>query len=342
MKVLIVGSDSIHVSSFVSGLPVNIERWFLTESPCDFDDIKEEIVVSFRSLNPFGVLRSNNRLKLVLSKIKPDVVHVHQINRLAYFVTRLCEKLDIPVVSTAWGSDVLVVPNKNFFFRYLVKKSLIRSKFVTADSQDMIEKMKALHAGSKNKYLLLQYGIEMVKASVKEDVIYSNRLHKPNYRIGQIIDYFNEMQKKYPNWRLVIAGEGSDTSGLMEKTKRYNLEDKVDFVGWLTSAQNNMWYAKAKIYISIPISDGTSVSVLEAMSAGCIPVVPDIKVSHEWVENGKNGVIEQAAVNPLVEALKLNSKICADFNRELIQEKASRAHSMVAFQMIYKRAIDKG
>ncbi|MBT4775632.1 MAG: glycosyltransferase family 4 protein [Crocinitomicaceae bacterium] len=342
MKVLIVGSDSIHVSSFVSGLPLNIDCRFLTESPCGFDGVKEEIIVSFRSLNPLAIFRSNNRLGIVLSEMKPDVVHVHQINRLAYFVTRLCEKLDIPVVSTAWGSDVLVVPKKNIFFRYLVKKSLKRSKFVTADSQDMIDKMAALSASSEDKYLLLQYGIEMVSAGIKEDIIYSNRLHKPNYRIGQIIDYFNEMQENHPEWRLVIAGEGSDTSGLRLKIKRYNLEEKVDFVGWLSSTQNNMWYAKAKIYISIPISDGTSVSLLEAMSAGCLPVVPDIKVSHEWVEDGKNGVIEQVDVNPLMEALKLDQQICAEFNRDLIKEKASREHSMVAFQMIYKRAIDKG
>jgi glycosyltransferase involved in cell wall biosynthesis len=90
-------------------------------------------------------------------------------------------------------------------------------------------------------------------------------------------------------------------------------------VGWLQKADNAAWYAKSTYYISIPESDGTSVSVLEAMSAGCIPIVSELPVSKEWITNGLNGVIEQQGENPFVKAIDLDLEKCAKINQQSVQ-----------------------
>jgi glycosyltransferase involved in cell wall biosynthesis len=306
----------------------------LSEEVCDFQGVKENFVISFRSLNPIAVLKSNRLLKQLLVKIKPDVIHIHQVNRAAYFVSRIARKLNILVVTTAWGSDVLLIPKQNAFFKYLVSQTLKNAAIVTADSQDMIQAMKALYP--QGNYKLLQYGIDPIQALEKEKIIYSNRLHEPLYRIEKVIDYFKQFSAQHPDWKLVIAGTGSQTEYLKSLVNESDLASKTSFVGWQKKPENSTWYAKSSIYISIPSSDGTSVSVLEAMSAGCIPVVADLPVSHEWIVSEKNGIIEKSGENPLLKALEIDREKCANINSELINNKATRAASIKEFMGFYK------
>ncbi len=334
MKILQVGPNSVHVSSFVSAIiSEQNELFLLSEESCDFEGIKKNYVVSFRTINPIEIVRNNFKIKQILIEIQPDVIHIHQVNRLAFFVSRIARKLNIRVVTTAWGSDVLLVPKKNLIYRFLVKKSLQNSNVVSADSNDMIDAMKNLFP--VGDYRLLQYGIDPIESAEKENIVYSNRLHEPLYRISQVINYFAEFIKSNPNWVLVIAGTGSETENLQKHTSDLKLDSKIKFVGWQKRDENRAWYAKSRIYISIPESDGTSVSVLEAMSAGCIPVVADLAVSHEWIFAGQNGIIEKKNQNPLEEAINLDAEKCSKTNLTLIKDKATRAASVRAIMQLY-------
>ncbi len=341
MKILIVGSNSIHVSSYVKSLAEKESAiYLLAEEKCDFDQVKEEHLVNFRSLNPISIVKNYLRLKAILKTLEPEIIHIHQINRLAYFVSRAASKLHLPIVSTAWGSDVLLIPFKNSFFRFLTTKTLQRSNFVTADANIMVDAMKKLD-NSISKYQLLQYGIELVDEQEKLKIVYSNRLHKTLYRIDQIIHYFKVFSNNHSDWKLVIAGSGDQTDRLRELVNENQLSDKVEFVGWLNASENKEWYSKSKIYISIPESDGTSVSVLEAMSAGCIPVLSDLPVSHEWIVNNINGIIETTEENPLEKALELNFQEAKNSNKQLVKEKASRKACTDQFIELYKKSIGK-
>ncbi len=340
MKILIVGSKSIHVSSYIENLFLSEKDiYLLSEESCQYKEVKSEKIISFRSLNPFSIIRNYFRLKHYLKILNPTIIHVHQLNRLAYFVTRAASKVNVSVVSTAWGSDVLIIPNQNYLFRFLTTKTIERSFVVTADAKIMIESMRLL-VNSTSKYELLQYGIEMVNSTLKENIIFSNRLHKELYRIDKVIEYFVEFSKMNPTWKLVIGGVGDQTDFLKKMVFDLNLNDKVEFVGWLLPQDNKNWYAKSKIYISIPKSDGTSVSVLEGMSAGCIPVLSDIQVSHEWINNKENGIIENSIENPLFAAIMLDPSKCLQMNRELVQERASRNFCTNKFIELYNKAMN--
>ncbi len=45
----------------------------------------------------------------------------------------------------------------------------------------------------------------------------------------------------------------------------------------------------AEVFVSVPSSDGTSVALLQAMAAGCFPIVSDLPTQRELVEDGVNG-----------------------------------------------------
>ncbi len=341
IHVLIVGSKSIHVSSYVKSIgsyEINVQ--LLSEEICNFEGVSQEFHVNFRRLNPVSILKNYFALKAIFKALKPSVIHIHQVNRLAYFVSKAASKLKIPVITTAWGSDVLLVPKQNKLFRFLVIKTLKRSKIVTGDSQEMIDEMKLL-SPSEAKYHLLQYGIDPISSKLKKNVVYSNRLHKTLYHIHDVIDYFHVFVTQNPTWELAIAGSGDETEKLMLQVEKLNLQPKVKFLGWLDSDENRSNYADAQIYVSIPESDGTSVSVLEAMSAGCIPVLSNLPSNLAWVKDGENGIVVTSnEVDPFGRALLLNKEKLVAHNEALIFKEATRQASNSIFKSYYNKLIN--
>ena len=82
MKILIVGSKSIHVSSFIENLFLKGQSIsLLSEEICAFPTIESEKNISFRSLNPFTVIRNYFKLKKYLGELNPSLIHIHQLNR---------------------------------------------------------------------------------------------------------------------------------------------------------------------------------------------------------------------------------------------------------------------
>lgn len=324
MKILIVGSKSIHLSSFLTSLGTKgISAEFLAEEPCGYKFVSREHIVTFRSKNPIKWILENGKLKKILKEIQPSVVHIHQANRLALFVTRHCHKLKIPVILSVWGSDVLLVPKRNAFFKLLTRKIIQRSNIVVGNSDNIVTALAEFTLPNQ-KIVNLHYGVDLIEPKKKQKIVYSNRSHGSLYRVDQIIKYSEEFFRQYPDWKLVVAGSGPETDNLKNLVSELKINDFVEFVGWQDQQQNYEWYAIASIYISLPSSDGTSVSVLEAMSAGCVMVLPDLPVTKEIIRDGEGGVIESPDENPLIKAMKLDPVESARINRQFVSSTASR------------------
>ena len=73
--------------------------------------------------------------------------------------------------------------------------------------------------------------------------------------------------------------KGLKKSGHVKTIKSVDQEELLKYMG-------ENW-----VYLSGSLSDGTSVSLLEAMSAGLIPVVSDWKTNLEWVADDYNGLV---------------------------------------------------
>jgi glycosyltransferase involved in cell wall biosynthesis len=162
-------------------------------------------------------------------------------------------------------------------------------------------------------------------------------MHEPLYRIEDILIEFNALCKD-SDGQLILAGKGSLTEKLKGFTTLHELTNQVTFTGFVTKTQNKANYLKSKFFISIPKSDGTSISLLEAMAYGCIPMLSDIPANREWVEDGKNGIIIGRA-EPLSKAIKRGLELDAEkvqhYNRELINQRATKSANAELFKGIY-------
>ena len=90
-----------------------------------------------------------------------------------------------------------------------------------------------------------------------------------------------------------IAGEGTNKKNTIDKfiknTPCVNTEVfNSDLVDYCKAISNS------GIYVSASNIDGTSVTLLEAMSASLISIVPDIPTNQKWILNGINGFTYRA------------------------------------------------
>ena len=339
MNVLQTGSDSIHLRHFCKAMSAIAGEFILvTETPFSPEGVKMNIVTPFRGYNVFRWIQSYRKLKNAIVSIQPEIIHIHQINRLAWIVCRIAKQLKIPVISTAWGSDVLLIPHQNKVYYSITKSVLDYSSYVTADSKDMIAAMLS-SSYTPQKYIQLQYGIDPIKSEYKQKIIYSNRLHKELYRIDLIIDLFAEFYSQHSDWKLIIGATGPQTEALQKRASDLLQQNAYEFIGWVNHETNAKQYANAQIYVSLPLSDGTSVSLLEAMSANCIPVVSDLEVSREWIENQVNGIVYDLNENPFEQALKIDTEKCFQINQENITQYALRETCMKKFEGLYANLI---
>ena len=289
--------------------------------------------------NVFSTVKA---IKKHIDQFQPTIIHIHQANSYAFYGLLASRKVKIPTVLTAWGSDVLAIPKSNFLLKKMVQFNLRTADYLTSDSNFMASEMKKL-APSIKEILISNFGIDVTPlACEKENIIYSNRLHKKLYRVDKIIQAFAvfNANSETKDWRLVIAASGTETEELKNKAKSLGLANDVDFVGWIQKEENEQWYSKAKIWVSIPESDATSISLLEAMACGCIPVVSDLPANREWIQSGVNGiVVEDLQSDFISKALKLNYKEAIEINKQRIEKDGTKEANRTKFLQLYQTIV---
>ncbi len=248
-------------------------------------ELTEDIDFSFKNF-----FKAFFAVKRLLKHYKPDLIVLYQVN-LTAFITALAKKKSIPTIAIAIGSDVLLMPKRGWLFKKILSYTLRHSDAYSANTPYLMQQMKKYCLPDK-PFALSHLGITPIEASKKEDIVFSNRLHKPLYRIDDIVKAFANFVSKeeFKHWKLVIAAEGRENE-LKTLCKSLNISDKVEFVGWLSPERNMEYYSKSRIFISIPQSDSMPTSLLEAMSAGCLPIIADLPSYRGLVENGRNAFV---------------------------------------------------
>ena len=92
-----------------------------------------------------------------------------------------------------------------------------------------------------------------------------------------VLDAFIHARDHWPREEipaLIVAGEGSELEPLRERAKEAGLEHDAHFIGWRNDSP--ALYRAFTVFTMGSRSEGTSVSLLEAMSAGVCPVVTNV------------------------------------------------------------------
>ncbi len=119
----------------------------------------------------------------------------------------------------------------------------------------------------------VEYFSEVADNHVRDDLIVTITRFTPEKRLEAIVD----IAKRLPNYEFVIAGTTSNYSrpvikslrGLMERLNVENLRILTD----IPRSELRELLGRAKFYLHPPFPEHFGISVVEAASAGCIPIV---------------------------------------------------------------------
>jgi glycosyltransferase involved in cell wall biosynthesis len=151
-----------------------------------------------------------------------------------------------------------------------------------------------------------------------------------------------------PELRLVVTGDGSLHDRLRDEAREVLPSDRVEFVGRVDAARMADLLSRANVYLSASLSDSTSVSLLEAMASGAVPVVSDIEGNREWVADGESARMfapgqADAVSRALRGALESGwADAARDRNRKVILERGDWATNMTRVEALFERLASQG
>lgn len=345
-KLLLVGNVTIHTYNYYNLIrPYFDEVVLITDIPRQDQQVDRVEYVSFSYKKPSNFFNTVSKIRKICKEFAPDIIHVHQINSVAFYTIYALKSTGIPIVSTAWGSDILISPKKSFLLRQVVKYCLKYSTVVTADAEFLGQEVLAYFPDKKEKLVIANFGMKTQPELLnvpKENIIYSNRLHKKLYNIDEIIRAFKKLHDyRSNNFRLVIGAIGEETENLKQLARDLGIDDKVEFVGWLSLDENQKWYARSKFYVSIPDSDATSISLLEAMYYGCYPIVSSLPAKREWISDEVNGAYYKTDLNFILDINEVKLNLIAGINKTLILKKGTVEVAYKKFTEIYDKLIKR-
>jgi len=283
-----------------------------------------------------ALLRELPRFARWLKGVQPDWVHAHYLSShgtLAWLAKRLFG-VRAPIAGSAWGSDILQTPERSAVQRLLIGRVLAACALTTSDSRHMAERMRALGV---REVMTFPFGLDALPPAADtkvENLFFANRGLETVYAPHRVLAVFAGVHAAWPDAQLVIANDGALRVQLERGVQALGLAGAVHFVGRLDAAAQAHWYDTAQWYLSQPRSDSVSVSVLEAMAHGCIPILSDLPANRELVESGRNGlVLADGAAPDMAELERLLGQattIAAD-NRAWIAEHALFAPAVRGF-----------
>lgn len=256
-----------------------------------------------------------------------DIVHIHVPFPLADLALLLSGYRGKVIVS--WHSDVVKQKKLLTLYKPLMKYLLDRADCILVATEGHIKGSEFLPEYS-HKCRILPYGItpENYLNINKKPFLTEKATNHDSVKIfftGRLVYYkgvdilVNAFRKVKNNCELFIAGTGVLEDELKEKVRKYGLNERVHFLGFLPEEQLKQAYADCDIFVlpSVERSEAFGIVQLEAMIYGKPVINTSLPSGVPYVSiHGKTGITVQPknsrqlaeAINILAKNKKLREK----------------------------------
>jgi len=233
------------------------------------------------------------KIKKIIKSYQPDMVIAERTT--SYGVLAALSGAKITAIAQQgrtdlWPESSILLPFKKLIQNYAFKKATLIHAWGPVMAISMAEANVEM-----NKVMILPKGIDLAKfdnkntANPEKISAIVTRSLLPEYRHDVILRSFGLLNKKGVDFTLTIVGDGKQLSNLKDLAKKLNIEKKVFFTGRIPNTELPKLLQQSNFYISMPITEGVSASLFEAMACNCYPIVSNIAGNQSWITHRKNG-----------------------------------------------------
>lgn len=292
-KILVIGdAASIHIKKYTDYFLCNgYDVYLATFSRKNSTKTKKIFYLSNTAINSSGgnlhYLLSVFKLAAIMKRIKPDYVNAHFSYSMGFiaYIALIISRINTSFSVVCHGSDILDYPFS--ICKYLNKLVLKKADKIISVSWQMTEMIRKMN-GINKKIFTGQYGIDDILTNKQQYVrdidIISIRNYVPNSRIDELLKILDNHYFAEKKIIFVVPGiEEEHLKYIKQKNKH------IVFYKWLEHDKIIELLKRSKIYISATISDGSSLSLMESLAYGTIPIVSNIPSNREWIVDYLNG-----------------------------------------------------
>jgi glycosyltransferase involved in cell wall biosynthesis len=254
---------------------------------------------------PEGLLRLAPEFESVLREVKPDLVHAGPV-QLCGFLTALVGFRPFALMS--WGSDMLVEAYRDGVRNWMTRYCLERADIFVCDCEAVKRAAQKLSDYPEERIVQFPWGVDLNAFSPGEDllhirqklgwqnalIILATRAWEKSYGIEIMLESFAHAYRSEPRLRMLLLGSGHATDYVHKFLRDQRLTDVVHCPGVVAEKMLPNYFRSADVYFNCSPSDGTSISLLQALATGMPVVVTDSEGNREWVQDEKNGWLAPA------------------------------------------------
>lgn len=328
--------DSGHELHYVTmrkiGLDLSLER---AHNYCLDDEIVRED--SWIKTTIFKHLLTFLKFRKLVKTIQPDIIHAGVVQGPGLMAVASGFK---HILLMPWGSDILIHPKRSLLFRLITSFVLKKAALITCDAETVKNEIINIAKIPEERIKVIPWGVNIENFKENQDnriavrnelgltnqnlVLIMTRWFRPVYAIEDFLSALPEIIHNNPKVIAILAGSGPLENYLRQLTIELEIDKNVIFLGSITNANLPRYLNAADLYVSTSLSDGTSISLLEAMSCELPVIVTDIKANTEWIEDNINGYIAPPG-NPKL----LSSKITLAINNELAWKEMGKSNRLL-------------
>ena len=242
-------------------------------------------------------------LERVIHEVQPDLIQAGPLHLSAYLVALTGFRA---LLSMSWGYDLLYEAQRSAEHLQAIRYTLQHSAAMLGDC-DTIRKLAISHGMADERIVTFPWGIDLQHFTPRKDdrreaqdrayphdvappfTLLSTRGWEPIYGSDVLAQGFARAACLCSELRLVMLGNGSQASVLRQIFEHTDVLGQVSFPGQVGYDDLPQYYRDADLYVSASHSDGTSISLLEALACGTPALVSDIPGNREWITPGVEG-----------------------------------------------------
>lgn len=306
----------------------------------DYGFFKKELnkLVHFVSLNQSKGFQLGNvfRLFKIIRTIKPQIVHLHLSTLLyGYFLPLIFPSIRFVytihnLAHKTCNSGILKLLNKIFFKYKLIHVITISdeckqsySDFYTLDNAILLYNGRSLD-GKSESFHEVETQLKGLKTSSGDMLfVHIARYHQQKNQ-SLLIDVFNRLDNEGKEFQLLILGDWSFCNEAKQLKKRAC--DRIHFLGTKNNVQDYLYCADAFCLTSI--YEGLPISLLEALSCGCVPICTPVGGIKDVIQDGvtgylSDGISVDAYYKSVIRFLESTDKIDKQVLKDYFESKFS-------------------